>query len=985
MTLRRTLIACTVAQALALPGYAQEDGAGADEAKVLEQVLVVGSRIKRVDIETSQPVFVVEKEDLQRMGLANVADLVTHLIYADNSTVTTVTNNTNGNDNTVEISLRNLGADRTLVLVNGRRWVGSLEGVVDLNNIPLAIVERIEVLKDGASAIYGSDAIAGVINIVTRDSYDGMEVNAYFGEYEKGDGRSESYDYTVGASTDRASLVASLAYTKQEPIFADSRERTREPFVGTGRLFGSANPEGGRFTVPGQAGCGANPGNPPGCTLIPGRPGSSPADFRPYVNARDSYNFAPINYLLQKFDRTSLYVQGRYNLTDSVAFFTQAQYIKRRGDQQIAEVPFIADARGFFGPQWDFGACSVDPGNVFNPFGRCVVSAGYRFKADGPRRGIFDFDTWAYTGGLEGTFDFAGRAFSWDATYQYLQSNYDSTGVNYVNLVNLRNALGPSFRDAGGVLRCGAPGNVIAGCIPFNVFGGPDLGVAAGVITAAEAAAMIDYVAYELVQTQEVNTTNYTANVTGDLFGLPAGPLAFAAGYEYRGTDGRFQPDSLIAEGGSSTNFNEPTSGNQKVDEFYGELNVPLLADLRFAEILELSLAGRYSSYSSDGLVGSIPATAELGDTTNFKAGFRWKPIADLLLRGNWAETFRAPSVADLFGGGGEGFGTVNDPCRNALASATGNTNLYATLTPEQQQRCVDQGVPPGGNVQGSGGLTRFLDGGNRFLDPELGTNRTLGAVYSPGWLEGLDLYLDWYRTELDQALTGAGPNTIVNRCIRNGEQIFCNFIQRIPGGEISELRISEFNASLIVVEGWDAGVAWRRDTSIGRFTWAWNIAYLSRAQFTAEAGDEADNLVGESSEPGFGLATWRLRSNAVTSWSRGDWDATWNLRYLSPLEEDCTGEENLFEDGLSTVEFCEPNPDGPEADPPGVNRLGSVTYHDFQIGWSASWNGRIAVGVRNAFDKQPPIGLFARANSTLMGYDLPDSRFWYASYSQKF
>jgi outer membrane receptor protein involved in Fe transport len=612
-----------------------------------------------------------------------------------------------------------------------------------------------------------------------------------------------------------------------------------------------------------------------------------------------------------------------------------------------------------------------------------VTNLNYRFKADGPRRLVFDYDTWAYTGGFEGTFELAGRILSWDATYQYLQQNYDSGGINFVNLFHLRNALGPSFRDAGGVLRCGTPGNVLAGCIPFNVFGGPDLGQAAGVVTAAEATAMIDYVAYELVQTREVNVTNYTANVTGDLFDLPAGPLAFAAGYEYRGTDGKFQPDSLIAEGGSSTNFTETTTGNQNVDEFYGELSVPLLADVRFAEVLDLSLAGRYSDYSSDGVVGLTPATAELGDTTNFKAGFRWKPIADLLLRGNWAETFRAPSVADLFGGGSESFGTINDPCRNALAGAPGNTNLYATLTPDQQQSCVDQGVPPGGYVQEGGGFTRFLFGGNRFLDPELGTNRTLGVVYSPSWLEGLDVYLDWYRVELESALSEADASTIVNRCIRNGEELFCNFIERIPGGEISELRVSEFNASLIEVEGWDAGFAYRRDTAWGRFDWALNVAYLSKAQFTAEAGDEPDDFVGEGSE--FGLGTWRLRSNFVTSWTRGDWDATWNLRYLSPLEEDCTGDESGFEEGVYSVDFCDPNPDGPEASPSGVNRAGSVTYHDFQVGWSAPWNARVAIGVRNAFDKQPPIGYFAFANSTLMGYDLPDSRFWYASYSQKF
>ncbi len=982
-TLHRAIVAALAGTSLTAGTAVAQDQ---DDAEQLETITVVGSRIKRVDIETAQPVYVVEREDLLRAGLANVGDLVTNLVYADNSTVTTVTNNTNGNDNTVEISLRVLGSDRTLVLVNGRRWVGSLDGVVDLNNIPLAVVERIEVLKDGASAIYGSDAVAGVVNIVTRDSYDGMEANAYFGEYEEGDGRTESYDYTIGASTDRASVMVNLAYTKQEPIFADSRERTLEPVLGYGILLGSASPEGGRFVVPGQAGCGGA-----GCSLIPGRPGTAPGDFRPYSGARDAYNFAPVNFVLQKFDRTSLFVQARYNLTDSVAFFTQAQYIKRRGEQQLAEVPLTAAAGsatnpaviGGAGPQWDFGTRSIASNNVFNPFGRDVLNANYRMRALGPRHNFFDFDTWAYTGGFEGSFDLADRSFSWDLGYQYQQANNDSIGDNYVNLFNLGRALGPSFRDTGGVLRCGVPGQVIPGCVPLNVFGGPDLGVGAGVVTAAEAAAALDYVGYIQVDSQEVNITNYTANITGDLFELPAGALAFAAGYEYRGTDGIFQPDSLVAEGGSSTNFTEPTSGNQKVDEFYGELSIPLLKDVAFAEILELNLAGRYSDYASDGLVGLTNVTAEVGDTTNFKAGFRWKPIADLLVRGNWAETFRAPSVLDLYGGGNENFPTVNDPCRNALGGNT-NLNIYATLDAAGRQRCTDQGVPVGGYNQPNQQI-RTLGGGNPLLTPELGTNRTLGLVYSPSYLEGLDIYLDWYNIELENALSFFGGTTILNRCIRNGEQIFCGFVQRDNSGEPTSLRVSSFNAAALEVEGYDLGINYRLDTEWGKFRWSWNTAYLSEYLFTADAGAgrSSDSLVGETDGGDVGL--WRIRSSLATNWSLGDWDATWNLRYFSPLEEDCAGSSGDFEDGTSTVEYCDPNPDGPEASFAERNLMGSVTYHDFQVGWNAPWNGRIALGVRNAFDKQPPPSFNAFANSTLQGYDLPDGRFWYASYSQKF
>jgi iron complex outermembrane receptor protein len=199
------------------------------DAEQLETITVVGSRIKRTDIETSQPVFVLERQDLQRTGLTSVGDILQDL--STNGAALNTTFN-NGGDGTTAVDLRDLGAGRTLVLVNGRRWVRNLGGFVDLNTIPVSIVERVEILKDGASAIYGSDAIAGVINITTRDNYDGAEATAYVGENEEGDGQVQFYDFTVGSSTDRASAVLNVSYSKQEPIFAGDREISAVPLSG---------------------------------------------------------------------------------------------------------------------------------------------------------------------------------------------------------------------------------------------------------------------------------------------------------------------------------------------------------------------------------------------------------------------------------------------------------------------------------------------------------------------------------------------------------------------------------------------------------------------------------------------------------------------------------------------------------------------------------------------------------------------------------
>ncbi len=952
--------------------FAQETKSG--ETKKLETMTVLGSRIKRVDVETAQPVAVIDKAEIQRTGLANVGDVLTSLVYSDNSGVTTVNNLTNGNNGTVNVSLRNFGPQRTLVLVNGRRWVANF-GVVDFQTIPLAIVERIEILKDGASAIYGSDAIAGVINLVTKKSYDGMEVNSYVGENDHGDGRQESYDFSLGGSTDRASLMVNFAYTKQEEIFAGDRRISSEPLYLGGPGYGSASNLYGRFSASGA----------PTLTnrvLNTGAAGTRPEDFHAFSNA-DRYNFAPVNYLQQPFDRYSMYLQGRYDITDNITFFTNATYVKRRGSQQLAEVPLTIAASGTQGPQWQFAVSSA---NVFNPFGRDITTANFRMQALGPRHNNFDFDTYAFTGGFEGSFDLWDRNFTWDTAFQYHANNYDSSGDNYVNLFNLRNALGPSFRDSAGVLRCGAPGAVINGCVPFNLFGGPDLGVAAGRQSAAEARAGLNYVGYQLVNTQENTLADYTANITGEILELPAGPLGFATGFEYRRDNGVFTPDALVSEGGSSTNFTERTSGVEVVNEYYVEFNAPIVKDMTGIQSLELSLAARYSDYSAHGyfrrpteLVPHDQAARFLGNTTNWKAGFKWKPINDLLVRGNYAKTFRAPNVSDLFAGQAEGFPAATDPCR---------TSNWNNLTVGQQQRCVAAGVPgtpgtPGGGAPQANSQIRALFGGNIDLKPEQGHTGTLGLVYSPSYVEGLDVGLDWYRIRLKDGLTSFGANTTLARCIRgtDADRIrFCPLISRNPAsGEVAAVNTTQFNAAALIEEGYDLTSSYKFDTQWGKFRINNALAYTTHSQFQPEKGADFDDATGEQA----GTATWRIRDQFSVNWQMGDWDATWGVRYFSGLEEDCS--PNLI--NADDAEYCnrivDSGPDGSNGD--GIfNDIPTITYNDFQVGWNSPWDGRITAGLRNAFNKQPPPSATTFANGFPNSYDIP-GRFWYVSYHQKF
>ena len=963
-TLLRDAISATlhggtlIALAAAPIAFAQDQ----DEAEELETITVVGSRIKRTDIETSQPVFVMEREDLQKTGLTSVGDILQELTTNGAALNTSFNNGGNG---TTNVALRNLGANRTLVLVNGRRWVTSLGGAVDLNTIPTSIIERVEVLKDGASAIYGSDAIAGVINITTRDTYDGAEPSAYLGENEEGDGRVEQYDFTVGSSTDRASVLMNASYTKQEPIFAGDREIAAVPLFG---FPGNNVNAGASSTTP--FGRFDGPGIPGTVVLIPGRPGcvtnqgctpTSIDDFTPFDANEHGFNFAPDNYLQTPQERTSIYAQARYNLTDSITFRTEVLFNERRSSQVLAATPLV------LGPivGANFGSTIIiSPDSVYNPFGVEVNRVQYRNTRQ-LRVFAQDADTFRFGAGLEGTFDLFDRSFSWDASYVYNDNETRTITEGLFNMQNIALGSGPSFIDATGVARCGTPDAVIAGCVPVNFFGGPD----------AFTQEMVDFTTYTDQTTNYKKLYNYTGNVTGDLFELPAGPLSFAAGYEYRREFGFNQPDAFTASGLSSGNAAQPTRGGFSVDEFYIEFNVPVLKDVALAEIFEFSIAARYSDYSN------------FGDTTNPKFGFRWKPFADLLVRGNWAEGFRAPSVTELFLGTSDAFPQVLDPCS-------------ASQTPSGAvaERCFGGfggvGAVPQGYEQANTQI-RITGGGNPNLLPEFAESKTLGFVYSPSWLEGLDVYLDWYNIEVVNSIAPPTGQFLIDSCYVFANTSSCQLITRGPTGEVLDIFAGNNNTpGGTEVEGYDLTVNYRFDTEFGRFNLNWDNAYTSYFGDVGQPGFGELNSDGNASFGNsvgilFGPARfpiWRWRSNLTTTWQLGDWGATLGMRYYPELDEDCTLVV-LTAGGLGQPERIEEICDAPNGTPqfPNAERtVEDAMYFDAQATWDAPWNGRITAGVRNLTDEEPPFSASAFANSYDPSYDIP-GRFWYVQYTQRF
>jgi iron complex outermembrane receptor protein len=912
--------AVVVALVVAAAGSATAQAQEAANTTNLDRISVTGSRIKSTDIETSQPVLSLSRADIDKQGVTSVADVLQR-VAANGAALNRTFNN--GGDGSAGISLRNLGSQRTLVLVNGRRWTTGLDGSVDLNTIPVAMVERIDVLKDGASTIYGSDAIAGVVNIVTKRDFDGAEANFYKGQYSAGDGEREAADFVLGTTTDRASVTIGASYVDEREVMAGDRKISA----------------GGPPFFSGQSGTGI-----PGSYLRNGTRYILLNGVETRFNTNlHGYNTAPDNYLLTPNERTSLFATGSFNITDNVTFRTEAMYNERKSEQLLAAMPVTS--------------MTLSADSMYNPFGQTLTGVNRRFNETGGRSFNQNVKNWHFYGGFEGFFEFADRTFDWDVGYRYDKTDQNDLTYGLFNVQNLDLAYGPSRIDpvTGNpvcVTSLGATGTIIPGCAPVNPLG-PE-----GSISQAA----LDYTSFTAHDSSSQESKGYYANISGTIVPLPAGDLAFAAGYEYRKESGQFDPDAFIAAGLSTGNGASPTKGGYDLDEFFLELSIPVLADLPGAQLLDFSVATRYSKYSN------------FGNTTNNKFGFRWKPIDDLMIRGNYSEGFRAPSINDLYRGDTDSFETYADPC----AAANNPTGQVLQI-------CRDQGVPAGlvqPNTDGDPGPLQtaepFTWQSNPNLRPETSTSKTLGLVWSPSFVTGLNVTLDWWQIEIEDSITRPSIDDIMTRCYSGSPQEqaeYCGLIFRDPNYgateehyAITNVNMPLLNLSSYNVEGWDLGLAYRMpETSFGQFAITWDSTYLSKWETKATADSAVDGRQGRylNQDP-----YWRIRSNLYVDWSFGDFGVNYGLRYKSGMTEQC-----LLGGALSG--YCS-DPDNQE------NHIGATTYHDVQFRYNTPWNGTVMLGLNNVWDKQPPTSYSVAYNMFDPQYDLP-GRYYYVQYKQKF
>ncbi len=945
--------------------FAQDEG---ENTRTLDRIEVTGSRIRQVDIETAQPVLSISREDIESKGFSSVSDILQNLTSAGQTAISRSAPLSAGeNAGGYYISLRNLGASRTLILVNGKRVGITTSGLQDISSIPTAIIERIDVLKDGASSIYGSDAMAGVINIITRRNYSGAEANVYYGEYSQGDGRRQTYDFVVGMTGERGSLTLAAEYHKEEGVWAKDRWFSQDSYPGYPQYSTTVVGQWGNFNI--NSGLVDANGNPlPAQWWAPDR-GSNALGLGNFhlQNADDTSVPNDQMHVYTPLERRSLFVNGSYDITDDIRFSTDIGYNKRASWRQIAGYPFQSTSSWGVAPN-----TNMSPESYFNPLGvwhGADDPRAIQWRRRGwevPRVAYTDMTTWRFVGRFDGMFQLGDRYFDWDVGYLYNHSEQLQRGRGDFDIRGVLAATGPSFMNDQGRVQCGTPTSPIGfdACIPWNPFAGFGTGGEENSLANPD---LQDFLFPWTHSVGDTRTTSYFANLNGELFSLPAGELAFAVGYEYRREKGSFVPDALAQAGGTSTLAAGATRGSYDVDEFYAELDIPILAEMPGFHELALNLATRYSDYST------------FGDTLNSKASLRWRPIEDLLVRATWAEGFRAPAIANLYGGGSQTFPGFTDPCDTLFGVVGGSARCLQDVPADFRQ--LQQGFVPA-PAPGAQSPVPFFSGANPLLTPETSVSKTIGLVYSPSFLSGFNVALDWWHIKIENTLVSDSPNQILNDCYVEGIASRCALFTRDPQlGYVNDLSFGLRNAGYVLTEGFDLDLAYHWETDFGRFNVGLNNTYVSRLSSKSTNDPEAV----EAQDNSIYAGNFRLRSNASIGWELGQFGITYGARYYSAIKDDCFGLESPDPE-CNIPNYAAPQTNGNIVP---LHRRGSNTFHDIQFSWKAPWDATIAVGANNVTDHYGPAiyGEQSPGRSSNFAYygNFDIGRFVYARYQQRF
>lgn len=900
---------------IALPSVAQD----------AQRVEITGTRITSPGSLSSSPITSVSAEEIRSSQPVAVEEFVKNLSVALPG-IGTGTNNGSGGGATID--LRGLGANRSLVLVNGRRLVPfNLDGAADTNTVPLALLQRVDLVTGGASAVYGADAVAGVVNFVLKKDFRGFSVDTSYGASERGDAKKRRTDFTFGAGLDngRGNIALSIGFTNTDPLLQGQRDISKIGLSST-----SGKPQGSGTTVPAR---------------IDGSTKGDTGQINPVTGAIDSavntFNFNPDNYFSVPLRRTQFTALGNYVISDKAELYTEVLFSRSDVNTQLA--PSGSFLNDYFVPLGNpylpaaakaqiCAAEGLTAAQCADPSTEVLLTLGRRFVELGPRKNDFSNTTYQTTLGIKGDL-FAG--WSYDAYGSRGKAEQHQTRGNWGSLSKLQQAL-----RATNTTTCTDTAN---GCVPINIFG------AAGSITPA----MLKFINLDAMLGQTVDQTVFSGAVNGDLGSLKSPfskqPISVALGAEYREVTASNKSDSASQIQGEVLGSGAPTpdrAGTFKLKEAFLEAQVPLAADLPGVYRASLDLGYRQSEFT----------TSTSTSYGTYKYGGEWAPVKGLKLRAMKQRATRAPNINELYQPQLTNLSNLaTDPCGLAAINAA-QANTPGTLS----NLCRLTGVPInqiGQLAQPSASQINVLSGGNPDLKPEEADTTTLGLVWAPEQVKGLSVTLDYFKIQVNGAVSNPSVTDILTDCYgaANPTLAFnaaCALVGRNPNNGsfngVASKGVVQLTSNLgkIATSGYDVGVSYRfgfadlnMSPSLGRVDLSLNATILDSYDYQATPRAVNRDCKGYYSvacgtvSAGAGPIS-RIKWNQRANWTVGDFAIGYNWRHLSAVTEEPGGTNFL----------------------PAYSRIADYNYVDLSAVWNVNKMLRVGLAVNNAFDKGPPL-----------------------------
>lgn len=978
---------------------AQEANVSAQpEATEVSEIVVTGSRIRRNDLTAANPISIVSAETLDKKGYANVASALNEMPVSG-VPITPEGDQASFGAGRSYVNLFNLGTNRTLVLVNGRRFVGanvssifsgaSAGGQVDFSSIPTALIERVETVQATGGAIYGSDAVAGVINVITKKSFEGFEANIEYGVSGQGDADQYRFRATAGETffNDRLSIAGSYEYAETTSLSYADRDHTAR------QMFRSVNPanvnnsdgipaniwysdrrigeitEGGlAFRTAGVAMSGLltmeDPNNPgqriaaqfaPDGTLIPYNTGLRVASSQ--FQGGDGLNLAPLTSMQSPVTRQNATLFSTFEITPRVRLDTEVFYNNTKATEDFNQPIYNG---GLFG-----GVSGALQFSTANPFLSAqardvILSQPDALPADPDNAGerlfylhrastdlvepnsLANSDTYRIVTNLNGDFDAVGRTFFWNVAANYGRNEgfFQQDGINQANFLQAINVVA----DGNGGVQCADADARAAGCQALNLFG-----------KGARSEAALDYIGETYRQDYVIQQTTFEANFGGDLINLPAGPLSFNVGYEYRKEESSFMPNEASNLGLGRSAAIARLQGEYDTSEFYGEVAVPIVGgDFTLPFVQELNMDASFRAVDNS-MAGKDEAWA---------VGLRYRPIQDLMLRGSISRSFRAPGITELFTPESTSFMSVTtDPCdaRN-IDSGPNPAARRANCEAAFEALGLPRDFKLTSNIQGA--TQKGTTAGNPNLQNEIADQYTFGFVYQPQFIRGLVVNADWTEIELTNAIGNFSLNSIMQVCydLPNPDPAICGRFQRgsadmmngdtslagqVLGADLAPNGVGPqsgfVNAGYTKFAGWSAGVEYTTNLEDyqgfaglgGRLTL--DFDYFNNDTYRSSVTGLGFDEVNSQNVIGYPEHRWTLN----TSYSKNGFGVVWTTRYTGESKFSNTTTKENYEQ-LTVSEYF----------------LNDVSFaYNFEDALPYLKDVTARLQVRNVFDVTPPFG----------------------------